>query len=56
MKPCGCPGACDGTQFDCEPTEPSDHPPEGWEECDCCGCYHPADYAGDCRDDERRWP
>ena len=24
-------------------------------ECGCCGCYHPDDYFGDCRDDENRF-
>jgi len=23
-------------------------------ECGCCGCYHRADYYGDCRNDEER--
>lgn len=25
-----------------------------YEECGCCGAYHPADWYGDCRDDEHR--
>jgi hypothetical protein len=25
-------------------------------ECGGCGCYHPADWHGDCRDDGRRFP
>jgi len=23
--------------------------------CGCCGCYHPATFFGDCRDDLRRY-
>ena len=33
-----------------------DNPPDSWEECGCCGCWHPADYDGDCRSDINRWP
>lgn len=34
-----------------------DNPPEGWEECGCCGCWHPGDgKAYECRDDAHRWP
>jgi hypothetical protein len=29
---------------------------EEWEECGSCGGWHPADWFGDCRDDERRLP
>jgi hypothetical protein len=29
---------------------------EEWTECGCCGCYHPAEFAGDCRDDVNRLP
>lgn len=25
------------------------------EECGCCGGYHPTGYAGDCRDDNKRF-
>lgn len=25
-------------------------------ECGICGCYHPADWDGDCRDDSNRFP
>jgi len=24
--------------------------------CGCCGCYHPRDSAGECRDDAMRFP
>jgi hypothetical protein len=24
-------------------------------ECDCCGCYHRFEYAGDCRNDSERF-
>jgi len=24
-------------------------------ECDCCSCYHPKDFWGDCRDDANRF-
>lgn len=24
-------------------------------ECGCCGCYHPAAFIGDCRDDANRY-
>ncbi len=24
-------------------------------ECGCCGCYHRADFAGDCREDRERF-
>lgn len=24
-------------------------------ECGCCGCYHPVNWDGDCRDDENRF-
>jgi len=33
-----------------------ENPPEDWEECSCCDCYHPKDYTGDCRNDTYRWP
>jgi len=29
---------------------------EDWEECGVCGGWHPADWFGDCRDDEMRLP
>ena len=32
-----------------------ENPPEGWTECGCCGCYHPAGYTDDCRNDAMRW-
>jgi hypothetical protein len=38
------------------PPEDQDNPPEGWEECGCCSCYHPPEFTGDCRDDSNRWP
>ncbi len=25
-------------------------------ECNCCGCYHPKGFRGDCRDDNNRYP
>lgn len=25
------------------------------EECGCCGSYHPIDYTGDCRNDNKRF-
>ncbi|KKL83487.1 hypothetical protein LCGC14_1974160 [marine sediment metagenome] len=25
------------------------------EECGCCGCLHPKDWYGDCRDDDNRY-
>jgi hypothetical protein len=25
-------------------------------ECGCCGCYHRAEYFGDCRNDDERFP
>lgn len=25
-------------------------------ECGCCGCYHRPDFAGDCRNDDERFP
>ena len=35
----------------------NENPPEGWEECRCCGCWHPGDgKAYECRDDAHRWP
>ena len=35
----------------------NENPPEGWEECGCCGCWHPGDgKAYECRDDANRWP
>ena len=33
-----------------------ENPPEGWEECGQCDCWHPPGYTGDCRDDSNRWP
>lgn len=24
-------------------------------ECGCCGCFHPTDFAGDCREDDERF-
>jgi hypothetical protein len=33
-----------------------DNPPDDWEECGQCECYHPAGYTGDCRSDINRWP
>lgn len=32
------------------------NPPSNWEECGCCGGFHPRNYTGDCRDDLNRWP
>lgn len=32
------------------------NPPDDWEQCDCCECYHPPGYTGDCRGDINRWP
>jgi len=29
--------------------------PDDIEECGCCGCYHPPNYFGDCRDDAYRF-
>lgn len=29
---------------------------ERWEECGSCGMYHPANFSGDCRDDNHRLP
>ena len=26
-----------------------------FEECGCCGCYHPEGFYGDCRDDANRY-
>lgn len=37
-------------------TKYDDNPPDDWEECDCCNCYHPPAYSGDCRSDINRWP
>jgi len=34
----------------------AENPPDDWEECDCCGGYHPPNYSGDCRSDINRWP
>jgi len=34
----------------------AENPPDDWEECGCCDCYHPASYTGDCRSDINRWP
>jgi len=28
---------------------------ETWEDCACCGMYHPLGFAGDCRDDRNRF-
>ena len=25
-------------------------------ECECCGCWHRADFRGDCREDSERFP
>jgi hypothetical protein len=33
-----------------------ENPPDDWEECGQCECYHPAGFTGDCRDDINRWP
>ena len=33
-----------------------ENPPDEWIECGCCDCYHPPDFAGDCREDINRWP
>jgi len=33
-----------------------ENPPDEWEECGQCGCYHPSGFMGDCRDDINRWP
>jgi hypothetical protein len=35
---------------------PPEDLPEDWEECGCCGGYHPPDFDGDCRDDDNRRP
>jgi len=43
----------DGTEFF---NVDNDNPPDGWEECGGCDCWHPADFGGDCRDDANRWP
>ena len=33
-----------------------ENPPDDWEDCDQCGCIHPPNFTGDCRDDINRWP
>ena len=33
-----------------------ENPPDDWEECGQCECYHPAGYTKDCRSDINRWP
>lgn len=33
-----------------------ENPPDDWEECGQCGCYHPIGFVGDCREDVNRWP
>jgi len=38
-------------------SDENENPPEGWEECGSCGCWHPGDgKAYECRDDANRWP
>lgn len=44
-------------QWDLAPDPKYDeNPPDDWEECGQCECYHPAGYTGDCRSDINRWP
>jgi hypothetical protein len=34
----------------------TENPPDDWEDCGQCGCAHPPEFTGDCRDDINRWP
>ena len=38
------------------PPVDAENPPEDWEECGCCGGYHPTTSHADCRDPYNRWP
>ena len=32
----------------------AENPPDDWEDCGQCGCYHPPAYSGDCRSNINR--